>query len=123
MLSGYALYAPSTIISRENRTIFIKDKAAGLLQNSGYLQGEADASVIEFIVTVSQVIHPLLGEKITLQSPGYQASLPHGVLLEHQQVPSNVPGVSTVRAEESPRVGGCNGRSSLLSFAVANCGL
>ncbi|KAF8120745.1 hypothetical protein EV363DRAFT_1188185 [Boletus edulis] len=40
--SGYALHAPPTAISREARTMFLKDRATQLLQDSEYLLGDVN---------------------------------------------------------------------------------
>ncbi|KAF8139671.1 hypothetical protein EV363DRAFT_1292094 [Boletus edulis] len=40
--SGYALHAPPTTISREARTMFLKDRATQLLQDSEYLLGDVN---------------------------------------------------------------------------------
>lgn len=120
---GYVLYAPPGVISREARITFLKDKAATLLQNSEYLQGGVDAHVSESIMAVTQLIHLASGEKASLRSSGSQASMPFCVLLEHKQVPSDIPRVSTLRPKEGTCASRCNGMFFSLPLVVAHYGL
>jgi hypothetical protein len=48
--SGYALYAPPSVATREARITFVKDRATSFLKDSEYLMGEPNEQVSDILI-------------------------------------------------------------------------